>query len=288
MFNEINDCKKQCCFRTSNTLNNAKAKIEFQKEWFYQPIDKIDYTLSNDQNNFIETWAKNKFKNKTILKNFKLKKDIVVLNNLFVNSLEYIVLDIETTGLKPEDNESLIQFGYFILNKKFEIIDQGEFLIQHFHSNGNIKVPFYNNLSEQEIREKGISINDAIIKMMTLLKNRTIIAHNKKFDISFLHWYIGCYLFDYGSVEDVSYWKNYFYKDNNSYIKHMCTGKMYKIWKLCTGYGVSKWNLKFVCNELNVEYSEYAAHTSLYDAEKTKDIFIKLFKLLEIGINNWL
>ncbi|WP_306766856.1 PolC-type DNA polymerase III [Metamycoplasma neophronis] len=94
---------------------------------------------------------------------------------------EYIVFDLETTGLSPRFDE-IIEFGGIIM-KAGGIIEKIQFFIKPNHPLSAFTV----NLTHitDEMVAKGLSQEEGIRKIHSLLSNRVCVAHNANFDVNF-------------------------------------------------------------------------------------------------------
>ena len=110
-----------------------------------------------------------------------------------LTSLTYVVFDLETTGLYPNSGDSIIEFGAVKI-KDGVIIDRYDELIYPERE-----------LSEEIIKITGITNEmlkgkrkelDGIIDFMKWVGNLPMVAHNAKFDISFIENAIDKYNLD--------------------------------------------------------------------------------------------
>lgn len=108
---------------------------------------------------------------------------------------DYVVVDIETTGLNPRYNE-IIEIGC-IRVRKHQVVDTMSILLQS-------KEPvsaFISNLTgitNAMLKENGVSQEEGFIRFLDFVGNDFIVGHNVNFDINFLYdhvlHYLGCYV----------------------------------------------------------------------------------------------
>lgn len=96
---------------------------------------------------------------------------------------EYVVIDVETTGLSPE-NDRIIEIGA-ILVQKGEIQNA-----YHTFVNQNVVVPReiqeLTGINEAILSEEGIPIQEALLNLIDFVENHLIVCHNAEFDCNFL------------------------------------------------------------------------------------------------------
>lgn len=108
---------------------------------------------------------------------------------------DYVVVDIETTGLDPRYNE-IIEIGCIrVRNHQVEVT-----MSVLLHSKEPIS-SFISNLTgitNTMLLEKGISQEEGLTKFIDFVGNDFIVGHNVNFDINFLYdhvlHYLGCYV----------------------------------------------------------------------------------------------
>ncbi len=104
-------------------------------------------------------------------------------DNHFLEQLRWVALDLETTGLNPWDNEILeigaVQFNLSEIQKKFQVLVK-------VHKPIDIRSRNIHQISDQEIKQHGINIRDALEKCLDFIQDAPLIFHNASFDLSFL------------------------------------------------------------------------------------------------------
>ncbi len=160
---------------------------------------------------------------------------------------EYVVVDLETTGLNPYDGCEIIEIGiteikdnqitrnYSRLVKPNEIIPQ---LITNITG-------ITNDMVENEE-----SIETVLPRFRKFLGDRTMIAHNAKFDLKFLNYYL-----QKNNLETI---------DN-----HICTMEMLK---KCKSYKGKNKKLETACNYYDIKNEN--AHRADSDTKATAELFL--------------
>ena len=100
---------------------------------------------------------------------------------------EYVVVDLETTGLSPFNGDEIIEIGVTeikgneILRNYSRLIKPIAFIPSHITEITNIT---------NDMVEDALTIEDVLPKFRNYIGDRTIIAHNAKFDVGFLNFYL--------------------------------------------------------------------------------------------------
>ena len=161
---------------------------------------------------------------------------------------DYVLVDIETTGLSPRTDE-IIEIGA-IKVKENKIIDKYDSLIRIDRPLN----PFITNLTgiTNEMLQKGKDSMQVLEEFMDFTGQNIIIGHNVNFDINFIYDKCEIYL--------DSYFKN-------DFIDTMRIAK--KIMPNCRNY-----KLGTLAEMFNVDYKN--AHRGLKDVEITYEVYNKL------------
>ena len=100
---------------------------------------------------------------------------------------EYIVVDLETTGLSPNNGDEIIEIGVTeIKDDKIKLNYSRLIKPRGFISSTITNITNITN----EMVSDAASIEDVLPKFREYIGERTLIAHNAKFDIKFLNHYL--------------------------------------------------------------------------------------------------
>ncbi len=100
---------------------------------------------------------------------------------------EYVVVDLETTGLSPENGSEIIEIGVTeIKSGKIELNYSKLIKPNGFITN---EITQITNITNEMVEDKQ-SLEEVLPKFRDYIGDRTIIAHNAKFDIKFLNFYL--------------------------------------------------------------------------------------------------
>lgn len=187
-------------------------------------------------------------------------KGTSLFNIIYPNN--YIVIDIETTGLSSSKNE-LIEIAALKVENN-NIIDTFEVLIKP-----NLPISsFISNLTgiTNEMLENALSSADALTKFITFISNNILVGHNIHFDINFL------------------------YDKCMSDINHLLTNDFIDTLRIARKISFDSVNYKLstICNCLGIKNE--TAHRALSDCKATHECF-QTFKNIPIkpsDISNYL
>lgn len=162
---------------------------------------------------------------------------------------EYIVVDLETTGLDPYKGCEIIEIGVT------EIIDGkiGRNYSRFVKPNGIIPsfITEITNITNEMV-ENELTLDKVLPRFRSYIGDRTIIAHNAKFDLKFLNYYLNEL-----NLEPI---KN-----------HICTLELLKQNK---DYKGKNKKLETACEYYNIENKN--AHRADSDTLATAKLFLKL------------
>ena len=160
---------------------------------------------------------------------------------------EYVVVDLETTGLDPYKGCEIIEIGITEI-KNDEIVRNYSRLIKP----KEIIPPFITELTgiSNDMVDKEEGIETVLPRFRKFLGDRIMIAHNAKFDLKFLNYYLNQY-----NLEPIE--------------NHICTLEMLKRSK--TYKGKNK-KLETACNYYNIKNEN--AHRADSDTKATAELFL--------------
>ena len=170
----------------------------------------------------------------------------------------YVVFDLETTGLDPKTGNSIIEIGAVKIQDG-KIIDRYDELIDP-------KV----KLSEEIIRITGITNEmlegkreekEAVIDFMKWVGDLPMVAHNARFDLSFLE--MAYIKYDLGKITNIII-------DTLGLSRYLESSERYH-------------NLATLVKRYNINWDESKHHRADYDSEGTALIFYQMLKKLEMN-----
>lgn len=171
----------------------------------------------------------------------------------------YIIFDIETTGLKPEEGSEITEIG------AIKIDEYGK-EIERFHSLVEIEgevSEFITNLTglTREALIGNPKVEEVLIDFIDFVGDGTLVAHHSLFDVNFINFYIEKY------------------ELGNTYKTSLCTMKTFKLF-----FDGAKAKLEDCCYIFDIKLN--GAHRAMADVEATKHLFIELRKVTDIFIRN--
>jgi len=182
------------------------------------------------------------------------KNDYRQKDNLCLRDIRLVVLDTETTGLKPQAGDEIISIGACVIRNN-------EILPGMFHRlvNPNRPIPLFitdlTGISDDMVAGAG-DFCTVVSDFLDFLQDGVIIGHSIEFDINFLNYKL----------------KPYNVRINNY---HVDTGMLSRAlnpqWKIHT--------LDSILANLGIDPE--GRHTALGDALLTASVFMKFFEMLE-------
>ena len=166
--------------------------------------------------------------------------------NLYLDSLVWTAVDIETTGIDPYQYEIVeigaVRFSLKQLQDKFQVIIK----TTKKHDPRARKI---HNISDEEINQKGVSTKQALEGFLKFIADDPLVFHNAPFDVSFLSLQM--------KQHEMELPQNQYY--DNLYISrtHFPERDSHSLENICIKLGVK------------IERS----HRALFDAEATARVF---------------
>lgn len=170
-----------------------------------------------------------------------------------LDDLEYIVFDIETTGLSA-DFDQIIEFGA-IRVKNHHVIDQLTTYVKP-----TIKVPTFisekTNITMEQLKDAP-ALKDVIHQIADFIKDGVLVAHNAKFDVGFLNQAFLTY-----NIEPIK----------QPIIDTLELSRILLIDR-------KSFKLGRVARAFSIAYDEEVAHRADYDVRITHQVFLNLLTL---------
>lgn len=180
-------------------------------------------------------------------------------NHQNLDNQEYLVFDLETTGLSVTYNE-IIEFGYVVI-KNGVITDQNTILIKP-------EVPVSEHITEltnidNEMLKDKPMLQEKIAEIQAIIANRVLVAHNASFDIGFLKA-----AFKKFNLPDLT----------NPVIDTLPLARVLKP-------ELKYYRLGTVCRAFTVKYDSDTAHRADYDANVLAEVFLKMLAKIKTEQN---
>lgn len=171
---------------------------------------------------------------------------------------EYVIFDLETTGLSANEGDQIIEIGAVkisngkIIDKFDELIDPGKPLDPKITEITCIT----NDMLKGRPNEK-----DMVIKFMNWVGNLPMVAHNARFDLSFLE--MAYFKYNLGKLKNIII-------DTLGLSRYLESHERYH-------------NLATLVKRYNIEWDEDKHHRADYDSRGTALIFYQMLKKLELN-----
>ncbi|BAP39396.1 PolC-type DNA polymerase III [Metamycoplasma canadense] len=172
---------------------------------------------------------------------------------------EYVVFDLETTGLSPRFDD-IIEFGASIIKNGVQVEKIQFFLKTKKELTQKIKE--LTNINEKML-EDGLEQEDGILRIYNILNNRIAVAHNASFDMGM------CF--------------QKFKEANLDTSNLVCIDTLQLSYFLDTEDTLHK--LEKVCKRHNINYDVIDAHRADYDANVLAQVWLKMILRLNIEKN---
>ncbi|AHI53841.1 DNA polymerase III subunit alpha [Spiroplasma sabaudiense Ar-1343] len=161
----------------------------------------------------------------------------------------YVFLDLETTGFSCERDE-IIEFGALTFEDNHFI--EHNILIKP-KSPIPLMISKINNIDDETVKNAK-SIEEEFERIVKIISNKVIVAHNKDFDLRFLN--ANAKRLGYSEFDNLSY----------------CTLKRAK--KKLPRLKCHK--LDFLAKHFKIPFDETQSHRATYDAWVLKELFLKM------------
>ncbi|WP_036448591.1 PolC-type DNA polymerase III [Mycoplasmoides pirum] len=236
-------------------VNSASEYLDFAKN------QNWDYVAITDINN-VQAYPEIQKNSKGINIIYGLDCEIsddevpIVLNskNVLLDEATYVIFDLETSGLHSYYDE-IIEFGG-IKVKHGNIIDKINFFINPGFDISE-KTSALTKITNQMIKEKGLSIIEGLKKIYEWIEDSVIVAHNGiEFDFQFL--------------------QTKFFQHNIGTLTNPMIDTLRLSWAINEQYAYH--SLGTIARKLKINYDELTAHRANVDAEVLYEVF-KHFKL---------
>lgn len=158
-----------------------KKEIQAEKER-QQKINNAKVLFKNDINNIPTVDITPVYEVVNAISEQDIKTTKITKRTNYANLKNFVVLDIETTGLKPDKNEIIeigaIKFNNFIPIEKFEQLIKPKNKVEP-------RITDINGITN-EMLENAPAINEVIPLLQGFVGKDNIVGHNIIFDINFL------------------------------------------------------------------------------------------------------
>jgi DNA polymerase-3 subunit alpha (Gram-positive type) len=184
--------------------------------------------------------------------------DIDILDSP-LSELEYVVFDLETTGIDFLMGHKIIEIGAVKIKKNFRLAEK---FITFVNPNRPIpkKATLINGITDRDVKNAP-EFNYVIYDFLDFAKNAILVAHNASHDISFLKYEMQEYLLNF--PEFIVFDTQKLFNNLYPYYSHNSLDLI-----------IEKFHFKKVENG-------FSRHRALYDAIVTAKAFIKMLRILQ-------
>ncbi len=104
---------------------------------------------------------------------------------MFNDSIDYVVFDVETTGMKPEEGHAIVELAAQRIHNR-QVVDVFDTIV-----NSGVKIDkeaeSVHGISNKIVAEQGKSLIEVIPSFVLFVSGATLVAHNIGFDLSFIN-----------------------------------------------------------------------------------------------------
>lgn len=99
--------------------------------------------------------------------------------------VEYVIFDVETTGMKPEDGHAIVELaaqrvrGREVIDSFDTIVNPGRYI--------DAEAAAINGITNEIVAREGKPLIEVIPAFMLFCEGATLVAHNIKFDLAFIN-----------------------------------------------------------------------------------------------------
>lgn len=243
---------------TMDGIISPQALMEKLVLWKHQAVAIVDWNSVQSFPDFSKEAQKHKIKPlygatfSTIEKNNQAIKNNE--KNLSLETLEYVVFDLETTGLSPIFDD-IIEFGGVKIHNN-QIVDRIQFFVKP-QKKISEHITRLTNITNEDV-QNAISEQAAMNKIVDFIGDSTLVAHNALFDISFIY-------------EKLHKYKMPIIK--NTVIDSLIVARILHP-------NAKKFRLESYVTRLGIEYDANAAHRADYDASVLALAWMRSINLL--------
>ena len=186
------------------------------------------------------------------------------VKDALIKTENYIIFDLETTSLNPRMGE-IIEFGAVEIEKGV-VKKTHQFFIKAKHPISSFTTEL-TGISQKMIDEAKLNEAEAIEKIVEIFQDKTLVAHNATFDISFINEKLFQYGFEYlkNQIVDTLALAKYLLENSQNY------------------------RLETVSKKMGIFYDHSIAHRADYDAGILQKVWLNMIEQLnKININNFI
>jgi len=102
-----------------------------------------------------------------------------------MNNIDYVVFDVETTGMKPEDGHAIVELAAQRIRDR-KVVDTFDTIVNPGRQVEAEAVAVH-GITNEVIQKEGRPLIEVIPAFMLFVEDATLVAHNIRFDLSFIN-----------------------------------------------------------------------------------------------------
>lgn len=235
-------------------VSSASSLIKRAKEWGHKAIAITDHGVVQAFPEALDAAKKHGVKVIYGVEGYLVDDGEPIVYNPMLKTLddEFVVFDIETTGFNPQTDE-IIEIGAVKI-KNYQIIDRFSVLINP-NKEISVEIEKLTGITNDLVKDRE-TIDVILPKFLDFVGNATLVAHNAKFDTSFIR----------EKAKKINLQYNYSIVDTLPLAR----------WLLPE---LKKHKLNIIAEHLGVSLENH--HRAVDDAEATAKIFLKFLEMLK-------
>jgi DNA polymerase III subunit epsilon len=99
-----------------------------------------------------------------------------------MKNLEYVILDIETTGFSPKRGDKIVELGALVVNEQGVVVDKFESLV---NPQRDLGATWVHKITSEMVKDAPL-FGEIAGSLAHLLQGRVVVCHNAKFDLPFV------------------------------------------------------------------------------------------------------
>lgn len=109
--------------------------------------------------------------------------------SIVMSTLEYVIFDVETTGMKPADGHAVVEIGAMRVSADGRTLDTFESIVNPGRK-VDAEAAAVHGITNEIIARQGKPLIEVIPAFMLFADGATLVAHNIKFDASFINHHL--------------------------------------------------------------------------------------------------
>ena len=106
-----------------------------------------------------------------------------------MGALEYVIFDVETTGMKPEEGHAVVELAAERVAEGGSVLDTFESIVNPGRK-VDAEAAAIHGITDEVIRKEGRPLIEVVPAFVLFSEGATLVAHNIQFDLSFVNHHL--------------------------------------------------------------------------------------------------